>query len=42
MEKFDIVGNEITIILDKNGVIAYADSLAAPVSRIENALAKAI
>lgn len=39
--KYDIVGNDITYLL-KNGKIIYADSLSAPISRIENALLKAI
>lgn len=42
LEKYDLIGNDKTLILDKGGTIAYADSLSAPVSRIENALIKVI
>ena len=40
--KYDIVGNDITYIVSKDGKIAYADSLSAPVSRIENSIIKVI
>ena len=39
--KYDIIGNDITYIV-KDGKIVYADSLVAPISRIENVLIKVI
>jgi len=39
--KYDIVGNDITYIV-KDSKIVYADSLSAPVSRIENSIIKVI
>jgi len=42
LDKYNLVGNDVTLILDKNDKIVYADSLAAPVSRIENSIIKVI
>lgn len=39
--KYNIVGNDITYIV-KDSKVVYADSLSAPISRIENALVKVV
>jgi len=37
-EQFNFYANDMTIILDRQGNVAYADSFSVPTSRLENAL----
>lgn len=39
-EKFSFINNDMTLIIDKDGRIAYADSFAVPLERLENELIK--
>lgn len=41
LDKYDLIGNDITYII-KDSKVVYADSLSAPISRVENALVKVI
>jgi thiol-disulfide isomerase/thioredoxin len=39
---FNIRNNDMTFLVDKNGIIAYADSFSVPLARLENALLELI